>query len=260
MAKLEKRKNPQVPEKVERTPDDLRDLLARAGVALAEPAPVERGKLLEMIVRVAARVISSRAGSLFLVDPDTEELVFEVAIGPKAHEIKHLRVPLGHGIAGLVAASGQPMAIADASDDPRHAADVARAAGYAPKSILCVPLVLGDEVIGALELLDKEGDETFTAGDMELLGLFAAQAAVTIAQSRAHENMRALLGFGTPSSPASTIGPGSESAQQEILAMAAIIAEIARYGPSALEACHSILTSFASYLRTSAETIVHGGP
>jgi sigma-B regulation protein RsbU (phosphoserine phosphatase) len=61
-----------------------------------------------MIVETAARVISARAGSLFLIDAEKQELTFEVALGEKAQQVKELRVPMGDGIAGLVAAMGQP--------------------------------------------------------------------------------------------------------------------------------------------------------
>ena len=54
-----------------------------------------------MIVEAAAQVISARAASLFLVNEETQELIFEVALGQKAQEVKKFSVPLGHGIAGL---------------------------------------------------------------------------------------------------------------------------------------------------------------
>src|SRR5215211_6214204 len=78
-------------------------------------APVEYTELLDMIVTTAAQVLQSRAASLFLIDHETQELVFEVALGESASVARRYRVPLGQGIAGWVAATGQPLAIADAS-------------------------------------------------------------------------------------------------------------------------------------------------
>ncbi len=160
--------------KDEKAVEDLRASLSLAGIAGAIASPVSHGELLEMIVRTAAHVISARAGSLFLIDEESEELVFEVAIGPKAQEVRKFRVPLGHGIAGLVAVTGQPMAVSDAERDPRQAADIARSVGYTPQTILCVPLYYRDEVIGVLELLDKQGAPSFTAtgrrGDRAVTG------------------------------------------------------------------------------------------
>ena len=99
--------------------------------------------------------------SLFVLDEDHEELVFQVALGEKAETIKNFRVPLGRGIAGYVAVTGQPIAIADASQDPRFARDIGQAIGYVPRTLLCVPLYLSGRVIGVLELLDKAGGMPF---------------------------------------------------------------------------------------------------
>src|SRR5690554_1271088 len=73
--------------------------------------------LLEMIVRAAARAIPCPEGALFLVDRQRRVLTFEVVIGSTADAVKDMTVPLGHGIAGLVAASGQALAIANAQED-----------------------------------------------------------------------------------------------------------------------------------------------
>jgi signal transduction protein with GAF and PtsI domain len=114
--------------------------LAAAASTIA--ALVTHSRLLEMIVETAAHAISARAAALFFIDEEAQELVFEVALGSKAEEAKKFRVPLGHGIAGLVAVSGQPMAVSDAESNPHQAADIARSVGYTPQSILCVPLFL----------------------------------------------------------------------------------------------------------------------
>src|SRR5436305_2025536 len=76
----------------------------------------------------------------------------------------------------------------------RQAADIAQSVGYRPKSILCVPLFLDDEIIGVLELLDKQGAPAFNVGDMEALGYFANIAAVAIEQSRTQQDLMRLIG------------------------------------------------------------------
>src|SRR5215218_1221616 len=83
----------------------LGDAIATAVIAEEIAAPASHQRLLEMIVETAASVISARAGALFLIDEDAGDLVFQVALGGKADEVKKLRVPLGHGIAGGVAMS-----------------------------------------------------------------------------------------------------------------------------------------------------------
>jgi transcriptional regulator with GAF, ATPase, and Fis domain len=171
--------------KQEHFAEDLHKLLtSSAGVGLVL-SPFSRSHLLEMIVQIATQFINARSSSLFLVDEATQELAFEVAMGPAAQEVKKFRVPLGHGIAGLVALTGQPMAIAHAHQDARLATDIAFAVNYVPESILCVPLFYDDRVIGVLEMLDKQGRSSFGTEDIDVLGQFANIAAVAIAQSSA---------------------------------------------------------------------------
>ena len=243
---------------------NLREALRLAGIASVTGAPTSPKRLTEMLVTTAADAINARAGSLFLLDREQDELVFEVAIGPKAEAVEKFRVPLGHGLAGLVAATGQPMAIADTESDSRDAADIAAAVGYVPKNVLCVPLIYEDDLIGVLELLDKEGGEPFSAVDMENLALFAELAAVAVQQDRVLEQLRLLVTqaisavSGEPSNGQRMID-GQLSALvddivgdagfQRSLDLARLVREIARQGERELQACHTLLEGFASYLR-----------
>jgi GAF domain-containing protein len=217
----------------------LKDTLRLATTAGIIGSPVSHARLLEMIVETGAHVIGARAGALFLLDEENDELTFEVAIGSRAAEVKRFRVPLGHGIAGIVAASGQAMAIKDARGDPRLASDIADSVGYVPETVLCVPLFYGDNVIGALELLDKEGG--FSAGDLEALGLFANQAAVALQLSRTYENVAGLL--------SGEDSKGADEVSRDAVELARLVQEIARYGESERKACRELLFAFAEYLR-----------
>lgn len=227
----------------------LAGALSRASAAGTIGSPVTHARLLELIVETAA---------LFLLDEEAGELVFEVALGSKAEEVKKHRVPLGSGIAGLVALSGQPLAVSDASSDPRQARDIADAVGYVPESILCVPLVYADETIGVLELLDKEGAPSFSAADMEALGLFANQAAVALQQSLTHRSLAALVAEIAESTGEAGRGDGARAlaaladtdpGYRGARELAALVHEIAAHGEDELEACTAILRTFAGYLQ-----------
>jgi GAF domain-containing protein len=233
----------------------LRDALALAETAGTIGARVTHSELLQLIVATAAQVLRARAGALLLLDEGTEELVFEVAVGGQAEDVKQFRVPIGHGIAGHVAVTGQPIAVSEAGADPRAATDIADQVGYRPESILCVPLFYDDEVIGVLELLDKEDGSSFSAADIESLGLFANQAAVAIEHSRMHANLAALIGDVLKTRE---LGPGAEAfarraeedpTSRQALALAQLVQEIAKAGEREAQACRSILESFAGYLR-----------
>lgn len=180
---------------IERESESLRDFrkaVETAAVAGKLVSGMAEGVLYHLIVETAASVLDAETASLFLIDPETQELVFEVALGQDEAESEHWRLEPGTGIVGLVAATGQPMAMTDVSADPRHAATVAQRMGRTPRNLLCVPLYLEGEVVGVLELLDKRGTGGFTPADVSTIGLFANQAAVAIMQSRAQ---RGLLGF-----------------------------------------------------------------
>ncbi|HEY0601596.1 MAG TPA: GAF domain-containing protein [Herpetosiphonaceae bacterium] len=247
----------------DRLAEDLRDALSLAATAGTIAAPMTHSRLLEMIVETAASVISARAASLFLVDEATQELTFEVALGESAESIKHFRVPLGHGIAGFVALTGQAIAVADVQNDPRHAADIAQSVGYIPQSIVCVPLLFNDQIIGVLELLDKAGADSFSPADIHLLGIFANQAAVTIEQSWTRQSLNGLIREVLVALGSSAGGSAEmrdrvdafiahtqeETRYQQTLELAQVVQEIALHGPSEIAACQTILRGFADYLR-----------
>ncbi len=249
--------------------DELREAVRLSVAAEAISAPVSHGRLLDMIVATAADIIGANAGALFLIDREEEVLIFEVALGEKADEVKKFKVPLGHGVAGLVALTGQPMAVSDTEKDDRDAADIAEAVGYVPKNILCVPLFYSDEVIGVLELLDKEGASHFSPEDMESLGLFANQAAVAIEQSRNHGRLESLVsGFiqslgGIPEHQRQSLADRAASFASSVsndpvylrsLELARLVQEIVGQGERESDACKGILESFAAFLRSRPTT------
>jgi GAF domain-containing protein len=242
----------------------LRDVSTTAAAVAAIAAPTSYTRLLESIVETAMQSISARAGALLLLDEDTSELVFEVAVGGRPEAVKQLRIPLGHGIAGGVALSGQPLAVADVQRDPRWAGDIGEQVGYRPESLLCVPLFYEDRVIGALELLDKVDNRSFTADDIEALSLFAMVAAIAIEQSRTQRNVGALIAavLVTPEATRDVTGEQLRRRLRQFggalegdpyfrsaLELARLVQTIVHEGEDELVACEAILRGFADYVR-----------
>ena len=243
---------------------DLRSAFEMTRTASVLSAPMPHTQLLEMIVRTAAQVIHARAGSLLLVDEATQELVFEVATLDDVSSLKQVRIPVGQGIAGLVAVTGQPMAVADAQADPRHAREIAQQTGYLPGNLVCVPLEYEDRVIGVIELMDKQHSDGFDTEDIHALGLFASQAAVAIQFSRAQRNLGAFLEELLRSLGAAPREAAAQSVLERVRAVAAeletdqaflrsiemaqLIHAIARYGDDEAVACLTILRGFRDYL------------
>jgi GAF domain-containing protein len=156
--------------------DDLRAAVA-AGVLGAEESYRE---LLGSIVETARAIFSAKASSIFLLDEETDELVFEAVAGEGEDDLVGMRLPSGTGIAGWVVSSRQPLVIEDVSTDPRFGREVAEATGYMPKGLMAVPLLLEERSLGVLEVLDRPQRSRFSLAEMELLGLFAGQAAIAL--------------------------------------------------------------------------------
>jgi signal transduction histidine kinase len=138
-------------------------------------------KLLDPILMRGMTTIGAEAGSVLLLDEEDEgRLFFKSALGEKGEEVKRYRPSLGHGIAGIVASNGDAIICNSAGDDPRHSRAIAREIGYAPRNIICAPLVFGGRTLGAVELLNKTGGGDFTDGDLKLLTLICGQVAKAI--------------------------------------------------------------------------------
>ncbi|MBI1880534.1 MAG: GAF domain-containing sensor histidine kinase [Chloroflexi bacterium] len=147
----------------------------------------------EVLTRIMEQVespLNVEAGSLLLTDPATGELVFQIALGDKAAEVKPFRIPKGQGIAGEVALTGKPLMIANADRDKRHFKKLDQTTNFLTRNILCVPLVLYDQIIGVLEVINKR-EGNFSQNDLELLSSIASYAAIAIQNARLHENVLA---------------------------------------------------------------------
>jgi GAF domain-containing protein len=148
-----------------------------AGVMSAE---TEHRELLQSIVEVARAIFSAQASSIFLHDDESDELVFEAVAGQGSDTLIGTRLPSSTGIAGWVLVTRQPLVIEDLQNDPRFARQQAESTGYVPKALMAVPLLHEDRALGVLNVLDRSQDVQFSLGQMELLGLFANQAAIAL--------------------------------------------------------------------------------
>jgi GAF domain-containing protein len=136
--------------------------------------------LLHSIVIVARAIFRAKASSILLLDEETDELVFEAAADEASESLIGRRFPSSTGIAGFVLVSRQPLVIEDVVADPRFSRETAESTGFVPKGLMAVPLLHEERALGVLEVLDRPHDSRFTLAEMELLGLFANQAAIAL--------------------------------------------------------------------------------
>jgi GAF domain-containing protein len=104
-----------------------------------------------------------------------------------------MRMPSSTGIAGWVLSAATPLVIDDLQNDPRHARAVAEKTGYVPKGLMAVPLLHDERVLGVLQVLDRPENSRFSLQEMELLGLFANQAAIALDLLASARRARAAL-------------------------------------------------------------------
>ncbi len=171
---------------------DLRAAVA-AGVVGSEES---FRTLLSAIVEVARSIFGARASSILLLDAEADELVFEAVVGEGEDTLLGTRFPSGTGIAGWVLATRTPLVIEDVRSDPRFASDVAEETGYIPKGLMAAPLLHDEGALGVLSVLDRPEQTLFSLQEMELLGLFANQAAIAVDLLLKARKADALLGAG----------------------------------------------------------------
>src|SRR5918998_4543350 len=149
--------------------------------------------LLQTIVEATVTLFEAEASSIALFERDPDRLEFRVAAGAQGAGAVGLSVPPSRGIVGYVFSTGQPLALSDVMSDPRFDRSTAERTGYVPRSIAAVPLVDQEQTVGVLQVLDKHTSPSFSLRDMELLAVFARQAAAAIRAARVQRDMEQLL-------------------------------------------------------------------
>ena len=140
---------------------DLRTILQ---VSRAMTLEHDLDRLLDVIVEAVTDLVGSDRTSLFIVDAEAKELWTQTAQGSE-----RIRLPIGSGIAGTVAITGETINIEDAPNDSRFNSDNDKRSGYSTKSILCMPLVShNDLIVGVLQTLNKKHEPCFSSYDEDI--------------------------------------------------------------------------------------------
>ena len=140
--------------------------------------------LLEYIMKKSLAVMQAESASLMLVIPETNELEFKVTLGPKATAVRPFRLPIGQGISGWVAETGQPVLIPDCYSDSRFDPSFDKRTGYKTRTMLCVPMIHKGKIVGVMSIINRLDLEPFSENDQLLFTIFASQAALSIENAR----------------------------------------------------------------------------
>jgi signal transduction histidine kinase len=153
-------------------------------------------QLLRLIMAEAEQLANGEASSVMLYDPEHNDLHFELVMTPdeKVREvIKQIRVPMGESsIAGYSATHREPLIVNDVYNDPRFFRQSDEKSSFKTRSIIAVPMLRKDRLIGVLEVLNKRGEGGFTDADRRMLEVLAHQAAIAIENAQLFEaNLKA---------------------------------------------------------------------
>lgn len=149
-------------------------------------------EILARLITMANDFVPAENWSLLLCREESGDLAFEVASGIDIEAVRDIRLPLGKGVAGTVALTGESIFIDNAEDDPRIDREVDRLTGITTRSIACVPLSVGGKTLGVLEVVNLDDMEEFKCRTLPKLRVMADYTAIAIENSRHVNNIRRL--------------------------------------------------------------------
>ncbi len=175
-----------MPDRYARTVDQLRTLMELSAMINSS---LETGDIRRRSVEAASHLVGAERSSLLLLDDETGDLCFEVALGDTGDALKEVRLLRGQGIAGWVVETGESAIVHDVDSDPRYQPGLDTKASFHTRDMLCVPVRSHEKVIGALQAMNKE-DGDFDERDRDLLSALAHQVAVAIENANLYSELK----------------------------------------------------------------------
>ena len=211
------------------------ELLNRASQALSSTLDLDQ--VLVTVLEEVRRLLGVVATSVWLIDPETDELICRQATGPRNEIVRGWRLAAGEGLAGWVARSGESLIVPDIKTDERHSKQVDQETGLALRSVLGIPLLVKQKVIGVLQVVDAKVGR-FDTTDLGLLEPLAAEAAIAIENARLYAETDKLRAFNENIVQSLEEGILLENAAGEITFVNRKAAELLGYTPEELTGRH----------------------
>ncbi|RBP51217.1 DAHL domain-containing protein [Arenicella xantha] len=167
---------------------DERKALSEVAMAVSSVGNVDT--VLDTILQKSREVVHAEASSILLLDKEHNDLYFHAVKGTVSESLKGIRIALGQGLAGHVAQTGKTEVVADPYNDPRFNKQVDIETGFVTRSILTTPLINKDEIIGVLQLVNRQELDSFDENDILLIESFAVQAGIAIENSRLYSDIK----------------------------------------------------------------------
>ena len=151
---------------------------------------LEIDTILENVMTISKKVMNADASSLMRVDEKPNELIYQVAQSAVGERLKkEVRLKMGQGIAGTVAQEGTPLLLEDAYTHPKFFRGNDEATGYRTKSMITVPLKVGNRVTGVAQVINRLDGKPFDQDDLELFLALSSMAAIALENARMHQSL-----------------------------------------------------------------------
>ncbi len=144
----------------------------------------QRDTILSEIMRITNDLLCVEGSSIILIDEEKGDMIFHIATGTKSEELKKVRLTFGEGVAGHVLRSRTPLIVNNVKNDSHFSNRVDNKIKFVTRNLLCVPISLGDRIIGVLEAVNKLDRGGFDEFDLRISEAIASQAGLAIEKTR----------------------------------------------------------------------------
>lgn len=152
---------------------------------LTRVKPEEKeGQIIACLMRMSHNVLGAEASSVLLLDEKKQELYFKFTDGPVQQKLKRLHIEKKSGIAGWILKNNKPLIVNNPQKNAHFYKKIDEATGFKTRSIIGVPIIRDNKVIGVIEVLNKADGTVFTKKDLKTMQEVATTASITIESSR----------------------------------------------------------------------------
>jgi diguanylate cyclase (GGDEF)-like protein len=170
----------------------IQQLMTCVEIGKALTSTFNMEQILIIILKRLSELVRARNWTLFLLDPQSQELYFEVVVGLDKGPLSNVRIKLGEGLAGTTALTGKPVLVPDVNRDPRFSNRVDDLTGFVTHSLICLPLKMQGSVIGVIEVVNPEDPSLFQPDYMPVLSILADYVAIAINNARNYKKIESL--------------------------------------------------------------------
>jgi phosphoserine phosphatase RsbU/P len=183
-----KKLHDQLQHKITQLEARIRSLSGLMEVSAIINSTLDLDELLGLVMEKAQSVMHAEASSVMLINPETNRLECKIALGEVGDQVVNvLQLEKGQGVAGWVWQQGEPLMVADVSNDARFFRQMDQTSGFQTKTILAAPLVAKDRIIGVAEVINRTDGKQFDELDQELFIAFCRHVALAIENARIHQ-------------------------------------------------------------------------